>query len=120
MKLFRLIAQEIPGCIFIAGGLDECVEPDTSGDECKATFLEQLWNTSAGTACRIVISSRDNPTIRSYTQPIYMGRCQLIQHDILPEDTKYDISQFARTIVDKKLKVNKDTLMDELIEEATK
>lgn len=65
-ELFRQARREIPNSVFVGDGFDECIMSDMAGFDPKTRFLEQLWNTSADGASRILIASRDYADIHSY------------------------------------------------------
>ncbi len=60
-SLFAAIAQNMPGCVLILDGFDECVHTDDR----RADFLASLKRSIAHTATRLLIICRDEPDIRS-------------------------------------------------------
>ncbi|CAI7565786.1 unnamed protein product [Penicillium glandicola] len=108
LKLLRDIVMDIPRCTFVLDGLDECrwVEQDYSSNDgaSMVTFLEALRQAIAGTSTRILIVSRDEPEIRACLfNEAGVNDAVVTQHSITPEDVRYDLEMFSRSIVDKKL-----------------
>ncbi|KZN90704.1 Ankyrin-3 [Penicillium chrysogenum] len=108
LKLLRDLVIKVPHCTFILDGLDECrwVEQDHNSNDGASIvdFLEALQRAIYGTSTRILVVSRDEPEIRAcLVNKSSTNDTIIIQHSITPEDVRFDLDMFSRSIVNKKL-----------------
>lgn len=119
-EILGRICQNIRQCIFIIDGLDEC-EPHQQQQQpwlsATARFLEDLWKFAVASPVKILISSRKDAEIFSNIRSTCQDCITFFEYDIWPEDTSNDIMEFSKTVVHKRLKVNKD---QDLIEEISR
>ncbi|SCO84274.1 related to ankyrin [Fusarium oxysporum] len=99
VKLFNEIVTAVPGCVFIADGLDECSQLGT-GDASVAWLLRDITNAIAGTDVRLLLVSRDEPEIREV-----LGNQQdkFSEYRIGTVDVEADTAAFSQSVVDKRL-----------------
>ena len=65
-RLFKAIIQNIPGCVFVVDGLDEC--PATDGTDYRGTLsslLQCVRQAVSGGQSRVLVTSRDIQEIRN-------------------------------------------------------
>ncbi|MCJ1462826.1 hypothetical protein MMC07_001429 [Pseudocyphellaria aurata] len=119
-KLFRSIVSDVPNCIFIVDGFDECLISDKqsgkAGSTSRKNFLEELKTSVAHTTTRILLVSRDEIDIRSQMSPEVANPTEetMYKYKILMEDVKSDIGLFSKSVVDKKLSKKDNTLREQL------
>ncbi|SPJ74766.1 uncharacterized protein FTOL_04497 [Fusarium torulosum] len=100
IAVFTQLLHTIPGCTFVADGLDECTYLDNSSASVKK-FLHDVTNAVVGTHARVLFVSRDEPDIRQaliLDAPKSFAECK-----IMPEDVRSDTAVFSRDIVNRKL-----------------
>ncbi|KAI0396309.1 hypothetical protein F5Y17DRAFT_472764 [Xylariaceae sp. FL0594] len=117
-KLFSAIVRQIPGCIFLVDGLDECATSDGStahGSGSLRDFVEYITNTVSQSKCRLLIVSRNDGRIR---EGLRMDDTKtaghLLELKISPADVKADAGLLSRNIVDRKLANKSDAQREEL------
>ncbi|KAF5007164.1 hypothetical protein FDECE_6474 [Fusarium decemcellulare] len=106
VKLFKSLIHAVPGCTFIADGLDECAylsENSTTGNSSTSVsrFLSDVIDTVADADVRLLFVSRDEPEIR-HTLINDTEEC-FIEYKIVPEDVRSDTAAFSQSIIDRKL-----------------
>ncbi|KAG5754474.1 hypothetical protein H9Q72_008627 [Fusarium xylarioides] len=100
ISLFKQLLRDIPGCIPIADGLDECICSNNSG-ALIAKFLRDVVNAVAGTETRVLLVSRNEPDIRNALTD--GTRETFDEYKITVEDVRSDNAVFSRDIVNRKL-----------------
>ncbi|KAH7207392.1 hypothetical protein DER44DRAFT_615563, partial [Fusarium oxysporum] len=100
IAVFTQLLQTIPGCTFVADGLDECTYLDHSSASVKK-FLHDVTNAVVGTHARVLFVSRDEPEIRHAL--IEDAPQSFTEYKIMPEDVRSDTAVFSRDIVNRKL-----------------
>ncbi|QPC57799.1 hypothetical protein HYE67_000030 [Fusarium culmorum] len=93
ITLFKQLLRDIPGCILIADGLDECTS--------IAKFLRDVVDSVAGTETRVLLVSRDEPAIRDALTD--GTRETFDEYRITLEDVRLDIDTYSHAIVNRKL-----------------
>jgi hypothetical protein len=100
VALFAHLVKTIPGCTFVADGLDECVHL-RDGNKSVASFLKHVTDAVAATDTRLLLVSRDAPQIRC---ALTASRCEgFAEYKILSDDVRSDTDVYSRHIVDRKL-----------------
>ncbi|EXK76010.1 hypothetical protein FOQG_19228 [Fusarium oxysporum f. sp. raphani 54005] len=100
IAVFTQLLHTIPGCTFVADGLDECTYLDNSSASVKK-FLHDVTNAVVGTHARVLFVSRDEPEIRHAL--IEDAPQSFTEYKIMPEDVRSDTAVFSRDIVNRKL-----------------
>ncbi|KAI1170878.1 ankyrin repeat-containing domain protein [Nemania sp. FL0916] len=120
-ELFTTIVQEIPKCMFVVDGLDECSARDNDraihhGDT-LLDFLKSTTKIIAKSSSRLLIVSRNEREIREGLVDSETDfHCQLVELQINPEDVKLDVTQFSQNIVKKKLANKSEADRQELVQ----
>ncbi|KAH6995519.1 hypothetical protein BKA56DRAFT_639678, partial [Ilyonectria sp. MPI-CAGE-AT-0026] len=117
-ELFEALVQSLPAYLFVVDGLDECAG---MGHDWKNSYRQSLLDffdflhESVSKSSRVVIVSRGEPEIREGLRIRESGtRWALFECLIQPDDVKNDATQFARNIVDQKLRNKSETQRHEL------
>ncbi|KAJ4042661.1 hypothetical protein NW763_011479 [Fusarium oxysporum] len=106
-NLFTALVDEIPGCTFIADGLDECSQL-SKGETSVAKFLTDITSTVSASNARLLFVSRDEPEIRDALEE---NAAQfLTEYRILAEDVRSDTVAFSQSMVDRKLSNKSDDI----------
>ncbi|PKK47137.1 hypothetical protein CI102_6191 [Trichoderma harzianum] len=117
LSLFSNIVRLVPGCIFVIDGLDECTWMNKNNNKIRGdsitSFLENLGGAIAGSDTRILITSRDEPAIRSGFESIQGTKSE---YSIVSEDVGSDTRRFARSIIETKLSKKSKSLKIRLSE----
>ncbi|KAI8653627.1 hypothetical protein NCS56_01317100 [Fusarium sp. Ph1] len=100
ITLFTQLLRVIPGCTFVADGLDECTRLNNSSIS-VAKFLHDVTDAVAGTNTRVLFVSRDEPEIRHIL--IDDAHESFAEYKITPEDVRSDTAAYSRSIVNRKL-----------------
>ncbi|KAG5810499.1 hypothetical protein H9Q74_005788 [Fusarium xylarioides] len=100
VDLFKQMITAVPGCVFIADGLDECSQL-SNGDASVARFLRDIMGAIAGTNVRLLLVSRDEPEIR---EALIEHKETLLEYRIGTNDVQADTAAFSQSVVDKKLR----------------
>ncbi|RKK61956.1 hypothetical protein BFJ69_g17066 [Fusarium oxysporum] len=116
ISLFTQLLHDIPGCTFVADGLDECTSLNNTNNS-AAKFLHDVANAVAGTNARLLVVSRDEPEIRYAL--INDTRESFVEYKIMPEDVRSDTAAFSQSIVDRKLPNKSDDIRSTLSEAMT-
>ncbi|KAH7111737.1 hypothetical protein B0J13DRAFT_682076 [Dactylonectria estremocensis] len=95
ITLFTQLLHVIPGCTFVADGLDECTHLDNSSTS-VAKFLHDVTDAIAETNARVLFVSRDEPEIRHAL--IDDARESFAEYEIMPEDVRSDTAAYSRSI----------------------
>ncbi|KAK2924446.1 P-loop containing nucleoside triphosphate hydrolase [Fusarium oxysporum f. sp. vasinfectum] len=85
ISLFTQLLHDIPGCTFVADGLDECTSLNNTNNS-TAKFLHDVANAIAGTNARLLVLSRDEPEIRYAL--INDMRESFVEYRIMPKDVR--------------------------------
>ncbi|RKL29226.1 hypothetical protein BFJ72_g12135 [Fusarium proliferatum] len=99
VDLFKKMIIAVPGCVFIADGLDECSQLG-DGDTSVARFLIDIMGALAGTDARLLLVSRDEPEIR---EALEEHKETLSEYRIGMNDVQDDTAVFSQSVVDRKL-----------------
>ncbi|RKL08561.1 hypothetical protein BFJ70_g16793 [Fusarium oxysporum] len=116
ISLFTQLLHAIPGCTFVADGLDECTSLGNTNTS-VAKFLHDIANAVAGTNARLLVVSRDEPEIRRAL--INDARESFAEYRIVPEDVRSDTAAYSQSIVDRKLPNKSDDIRSTLSEAMT-
>ncbi|KAK1625152.1 hypothetical protein BDP81DRAFT_499541 [Colletotrichum phormii] len=110
VKLFRKLVRAVPGAFFILDGLDECtwMGKGQGDDKSLRAFLGNVSQAVADTYSHILVVSRDESEIRSGM----FGRKQYGELKIIPDDVRFDIARYSRSIVDKKIPRKDDAIRE--------
>ncbi|KAK7426549.1 hypothetical protein QQZ08_007008 [Neonectria magnoliae] len=111
VTLFTQLLRVIPGCTFVADGLDECIYSDHSTTSITR-FLQHVMDAVAGTDTRVLIASRDEPEIRHAL--IDDARETFAEYKILPDDVRPDNAACSQDIVNRTLPNKNDDLRSTL------
>ncbi|KAG9494957.1 hypothetical protein J7337_013186 [Fusarium musae] len=106
ITLFKQLLRDIPGCILIADGLDECTS--------IAKFLRDVVDSVAGTETRVLLVSRDELAIRDALTD--GTRETFDEYRITLEDVRPDINAYSHAIVSRKLCNKSDDVRSTLSE----
>lgn len=108
-ELFHDILLGLESCNLLIDGFDECLDRDPSSKTSRygeqKAFLGKLLESTASTSAKILIVSRDLPSIRSSLMPTEHGskRYLVSEHGISPQDTAPDIELYAHWITESKV-----------------
>ncbi|KAI3573927.1 hypothetical protein IWW34DRAFT_810160 [Fusarium oxysporum f. sp. albedinis] len=116
ITVFTQLLHTIPGCTFVADGLDECTYLDNSSTSVKK-FLHDVTDAVVGTNARVLFVSRDEPEIRYAL--IEHAPESFTEYKIMPEDVRSDTAAFSRDIVNRKLPNKTDDVRSTLSETMT-
>ncbi|KAM6517781.1 hypothetical protein FSOLCH5_006549 [Fusarium solani] len=116
LTLFTQLLHVIPGCTFVADGVDECAHLDNSSTS-VAKFLHDVTDAVAGTNARVLFVSRNEPKIRHVL--IDDARESFAEYKIMPEDVRSDTAAYSRSIVNRKLPNKSDDVRLTLSEAMT-
>ncbi|EXK49790.1 hypothetical protein FOMG_02270 [Fusarium oxysporum f. sp. melonis 26406] len=116
ISLFTQLLHAIPGCTFVADGLDECTSLGNTNTS-VAKFLHDITNAVAGTNTRLLVVSRDKPEIRRAL--INDASESFAEYKIMPEDVRSDTAAYSQSIVDRKLPNKSDDMRSTLSEAMT-
>ncbi|KAF9771309.1 hypothetical protein IL306_011056, partial [Fusarium sp. DS 682] len=116
IAIFTQLLHTIPGCTFVADGLDECTYLDNNSTSVKK-FLHDVTNAVVGTNARVLFVSRDEPEIRHAL--IEDAPKSFTEYKIMPEDVRSDTAAFSRDIVNRKLPNKTDDVRSILSESMT-
>ncbi|KAI1047931.1 hypothetical protein LB505_013226 [Fusarium chuoi] len=97
--LFKQMITAVPGCVFIADGLDECSQLG-NGDVSVARFLQDIMGAIVGNDVRLLLVSRDEPEIR---QALGGHKEILSEYKIGTTDVQADTAVFSKSVVNRKL-----------------
>ncbi|KAG5764670.1 hypothetical protein H9Q72_007222 [Fusarium xylarioides] len=89
----------VPGCVFVADGLDECSQL-SNGDASVARFLRDIMGARASTDARVLLVSRDEPEIR---EALREHKETLLEYRIGTNDVQADTEAFSQSVVNGKL-----------------
>ncbi|KAF5604127.1 ankyrin [Fusarium subglutinans] len=98
-SLFKQVITVVPGCIFLADGLDECAQFG-DGDASVARFLQGIMGAIGGTNIRLLFVSRDEPEIRAALEE---HKGTLSEYRVGTNDVQADTAAFSHSVVDRKL-----------------
>ncbi|KAF5539995.1 ankyrin [Fusarium mexicanum] len=99
VDLFRQVITAVPGCVFVADGLDECSQLG-DGDASVARFLRDIMGAIRGTNARLLLVSRDEPEIR---EALREHREVYSEYRISTSDVQADTATFSQFVVNRKL-----------------
>ncbi|KAF5554105.1 ankyrin [Fusarium phyllophilum] len=99
VDLFKQMITAVPGCVFIADGLDECSQLG-NGDTSVTRFLRDIMGAMAGTDVRLLLVSRDEPEIR---EALREHKEPLSEYRIGTDDVQADTAAFSQSVVNGKL-----------------
>ncbi|KAF5247370.1 hypothetical protein FANTH_6461 [Fusarium anthophilum] len=99
VHLLGQVVNAVPGCVFIADGLDECSQLG-NGDASVARFLRDIMNAVDGSDVRLLFVSRDEPEIR---EALGEHKGSLLEYRIGTNDVQADTAAFSQSVVDRKL-----------------
>lgn len=101
VNLFKQIIAVVPGCIFIADGLDECSQLG-EGEASVARFLRDIMGAMAGTNVnvRLLLISRDEPEVREALMDYEEA---LSEYKVGTDDVQADTAALSQSVVDRKL-----------------
>jgi ankyrin repeat protein len=114
-SLFGSVLSENNSYAFVLDGFDEY-----SGlEDARTEFLQKLKTATSRTVSRVLITSRDETDIKAELSPTVvqhpghvMLQCRISNKDLL-----HDITNFSRSVVDKKLPNKGDCLRQDLAEQ---
>ncbi|KAF9783627.1 hypothetical protein IL306_008754 [Fusarium sp. DS 682] len=115
VDLFKEIVTAVPGCLFIADGLDECSQLGT-GDSSVARFLRDIMKSSVGTDVRLLLISRDEPEIREVLEE---SQDFFSEYRIGTDDVEADTAVFSQSVVDRKLPNKSEDIRSSISEAMT-
>ncbi|KAJ4112114.1 hypothetical protein NW768_011693 [Fusarium equiseti] len=106
VDLLKQVVKAVPGCVFIADGLDECSQLG-DGDASIARFLRLIMGAIEGTNARLLLVSRDEPAIR---EALGDHKETLSEYRIGTNDVQADTSAYSQSVVDRKLRGKSEDL----------
>ncbi|KAI3331487.1 prion-inhibition and propagation-domain-containing protein [Xylariaceae sp. AK1471] len=118
-ELFNSIVQNLPHCMFVVDGLDECT---VSGDvanlghkDSLLEFLESLTHTMSKSQSRLLIVSRNDLRIREGLRiDSNEMEGELLELQIFPKDVETDATLYSQSIVSRKLGNKSEAQQEEL------
>ncbi|KAJ3551386.1 hypothetical protein NPX13_g11375 [Xylaria arbuscula] len=117
-ELFESITQNIPECIFVVDGLDECAMRENDSKmihrESLLEFLKSLRHIISKSKSRLLVVSRNEQEIRQGLNNKTTRECELLELQILPQDVESDATLFSQSIVEEKLANKSETQRREL------
>ncbi|KAJ3569138.1 hypothetical protein NPX13_g6185 [Xylaria arbuscula] len=117
-ELFESITQNIPECIFVVDGLDECAMRENDSKmihrESLLEFLKSLRDIISKSKSRLLVVSRNEQEIRQGLNNKTTRECELLELQILPQDVESDATMFSQSIVEEKLANKSETQRREL------
>ncbi|KAI0182170.1 ankyrin-1, partial [Xylaria flabelliformis] len=118
-ELFSILVQNLPPCVFVVDGLDECAATGNTMSPCYERslhdFLQFLQNTISESKSRLLIVSRNDLRIREgLGMDNNRAKRELIELRISPKDVEADASSFSQSIVRRKLS-NKSEAQQEVL-----
>ncbi|KAI0815408.1 prion-inhibition and propagation-domain-containing protein [Xylaria sp. FL0064] len=118
-ELFELIIQNIPECIFVVDGLDECAVRENNSKiihrESLLEFLKSVRQIISKSKSRLLVVSRNEQEIREgLNNNKTILECELVELQILPQDVESDATLFSQSIVEEKLSNKTETQRREL------
>ncbi|QPC64442.1 hypothetical protein HYE67_006673 [Fusarium culmorum] len=117
IDLFAEIVEAVPGCTFIADGLDECSQLGID-DSSLSRFLSDVFQAVANSNARLLFISRDEPEIR---EALEENAPEIFtEYRITPDDVRSDTAAFSQSIVDKKLSNKSEDIRTTISEAMTK
>ncbi|KAI6766040.1 hypothetical protein HG530_007110 [Fusarium avenaceum] len=116
IELFSAITHSVPGCIFVADGLDECFQLGNE-DSSIARFLSDVISAVADSSAKFLFTSRDEPEIRSALEN--SATDLFTEYRVLPEDVQADTAVFSQSIVNTKLSNKSDDIRTSISEAMT-
>ncbi|KAI0450083.1 prion-inhibition and propagation-domain-containing protein [Xylaria acuta] len=107
-EIFNTLVQNLPPCIFVVDGLDECTATgNTVGLDHKRSlleFLRFLTNAVSESKSRLLIVSRNDLRIREGLNPNESRTSrELVELQISPKDVEADANAFSQSIISRKL-----------------
>ncbi|KAF5531932.1 ankyrin repeat domain-containing protein [Fusarium mexicanum] len=111
ITVFTQLLHTIPGCIFVADGLDECTYLDNNNTSVMK-FLYNVTNAVVGTNARVLFVNRDELEIRHAL--IEDGPRSFPEHKIMRDNVRCDTVVFSRDIVNRKLPNTTDNVRSTL------
>ncbi|KAF5985798.1 ankyrin [Fusarium coicis] len=99
VDLFKQMMAAVPGCVFVADGLDECSQL-SNGDSSVSRFLKDIANAIGGTDVRLLLVSRDEPEIR---KALGEHKGTLSEYKIGTNDVQADTAAFSQSVVNRTL-----------------
>lgn len=96
---FTDLVRAVPGCTFVADGLDECAFL-TRGSSSVARFIQDVAHAVADTDTRILLVSRSEPDIR---HALVESCLSFDEYTISAYDVRHDTDACAKQIVNSKL-----------------
>ncbi|PNP86555.1 hypothetical protein FNYG_00257 [Fusarium nygamai] len=112
VDLFKQVITTVPGCVFVADGLDECLQLG-NGDASVARFLRDITGAIAGTDARLLLVSRDEPEIREAFEE---NKENLTEYRIRTDDVGADTAVFSQSVVNKRLSTKSKDLRSAISE----
>ncbi|KAI0509464.1 prion-inhibition and propagation-domain-containing protein [Xylaria bambusicola] len=118
-ELFKSIVQNIPRCIFIVDGLDECTVRENDGKtgrrDSLLKFLKSLKYIISNSKSRLLVVSRNDQEIREGLNGNKTNmECELVELPILPRDVESDATLFSQSIIEEKLANKSEAQRQEL------
>ncbi|KFH46988.1 Vegetative incompatibility protein HET-E-like protein [Hapsidospora chrysogenum ATCC 11550] len=105
VELLGEILRAVPHSCLVLDGLDECLQSGPT--KAASKFLQSLDCILAKTTTRILITSRDEPEIRSAL--VTLRYSELTEYKITPEDVHNDIQSYSQSIIDGNRKLSKQS-----------
>ncbi|KAF5685730.1 ankyrin protein [Fusarium denticulatum] len=99
VDLLKQVVKTVPGCVFIANGLDECSQLG-NGDASVARFLRAIMVAIKGANARLLLVSRDEPEIR---EALGDHKETWSEYRIGTNDVQADTAVFSQSVVGRKL-----------------
>ncbi|KAG9506412.1 hypothetical protein J7337_003395 [Fusarium musae] len=99
VALFKQMITAVPGCVFVADGLDECCQL-SNGDASVARFLRDIIGAMAGADVKLLLVSRGEPEIR---EALVEHKETLLEYRIGTNDVQADTATFSQSVVNRKL-----------------
>lgn len=115
LDIFTDVIEALPGCTFIADGLDECSQLG-NGDSSVARFVSDVVSVVSVNNARLLFVSRDEPEIRDALDETASG---FTEYKIGPDDVRSDTATFSQFIVDKRLSNKSDDIRTTISEAMT-
>ncbi|KAJ5352213.1 hypothetical protein N7452_001187 [Penicillium brevicompactum] len=118
-SLLRDILTSVSGCTLIIDGLDECIwhkgNQTACDDNLVPNFMEALMRATSSTDAQLMITSRDEPEIRT-SLPAQGYGASIFEHKITLDDVRPDVLSYSKKLVYDELRKSTDTAKQSLSE----
>ncbi|KAF1814098.1 hypothetical protein P152DRAFT_304349 [Eremomyces bilateralis CBS 781.70] len=112
---FEAVLAQKQGVALFLDGLDEY----SKTDDARVSFLQKLKSVAAGTATRILITSREETDIKVELSTVKSSEQVILKYKITKKDVDDDLKLYSRSVVDKTLPRKDENLRVRLADKLT-